>query len=46
MKVKLPFVPTVNVDAFALVIAGGWFTTSVKVAVLVEVGPFDAVTLK
>jgi hypothetical protein len=30
VTVKLPAVPTVNVVLFALVIAGDWFTVSVK----------------
>jgi hypothetical protein len=30
VTVKLPAVPTVNVVVFALVIAGAWFTVSVK----------------
>ena len=43
VTVKLPAVPTVNVVAFPLVIAGGWFTVSVKFWVAFGAIPLFAV---
>ena len=41
--VKVPATPTVNAVAFALVIAGGWFTVSVKLWVASGAIPLLAV---
>jgi hypothetical protein len=43
VAVKLPAVPTVNVVVLALVIAGAWFTFSVKLCVAAVPTPLFAV---
>ncbi len=40
---KLPFVPTVKLVLFALVIAGGWFTVRVKLCIALLPTPLLAV---
>ena len=46
VTVKLPGVPTVNVVALALVIAGGWLTVRVKLCVASGMTPLLAVIVK
>jgi hypothetical protein len=46
VTVNDPAVPTVNVVLLALVIAGAWFTVSVKVCVALGPTPFAAVKVK
>ena len=41
--VKLPALPTMNVAALALVIAGAWLTVSVKSCVALGLTPLSAV---
>src|ERR1043165_1966453 len=43
VTLNVPAVPTVNVALFALVIAGGWLTVSVKLCVAFGVTPLFAV---
>ena len=43
VTVNVPAVPTVNVALLALVIAGAWFTVSVKLCVALAPTPFCAV---
>jgi hypothetical protein len=43
MTVNVPDVPSVNVVVFALVIAGAWFTVSVKFCVALGATPLAAV---
>ena len=43
VTVKLPEVPATKVDVFALVIAGDWLTTNVKLCVALLPTPFAAV---
>src|ERR1043165_5905866 len=43
VTLNVPAVPTVNVTLFALVMAGGWVTTSVKLCVAFGVTPLFAV---
>ena len=46
VTVKVPAVPTVNVAPAALVIAGAWFTVSVKVCVASGATPLPAVSVR
>ena len=45
VTVNVPAVPTVNVVLFALVIAGAWFTVSVKLCAALPPTPLLAVKL-
>jgi len=45
VTVKLPAVPTVNAVLLALVIAGAWFTVSVKLCVAAVPTPLFAVNV-
>jgi hypothetical protein len=44
--VNVPAVPTVNVVLLALVMAGAWFTVSVKLCVALVAVPFEAVKVR